>query len=180
MWQTLSFFFFFFKQKTAYEILAWLEFRRVLFRSWLQLDHHHHHHPILIRFYPCKWGWPDIAHPNSNLSNSHSPSRLIQGILLLQTNTLALLLHLCLPCLLWHSHFLLPFTSNSNTFLKTCPSSLLVPSHSICLCHLNHCFLPSTRCSSYKPHPTLKLCAFTNTFPNVVVIVLNLQRMMNL
>ena len=26
-------FFFFFKQKTAYEILAWLEFRRVLFRS---------------------------------------------------------------------------------------------------------------------------------------------------
>jgi len=25
--------FFFFKQKTAYEILAWLEFRRVLFRS---------------------------------------------------------------------------------------------------------------------------------------------------
>ena len=31
--------FFFFKQKTAYEILAWLEFRRVLFRSlWLPLD----------------------------------------------------------------------------------------------------------------------------------------------
>ena len=27
--------FFFFKQKTAYEILAWLEFRRVLFRSHL-------------------------------------------------------------------------------------------------------------------------------------------------
>src|SRR3712207_8951459 len=27
--------FFFFKQKTAYEILAWLEFRRVLFRSIL-------------------------------------------------------------------------------------------------------------------------------------------------
>src|SRR3712207_8904209 len=31
---SLVFFFqFFFKQKTAYEILAWLEFRRVLFRS---------------------------------------------------------------------------------------------------------------------------------------------------
>src|SRR3712207_8443625 len=29
--------FFFFKQKTAYEILACLEFRRVLFRSRLQL-----------------------------------------------------------------------------------------------------------------------------------------------
>ena len=28
-----SWFVFFFKQKTAYEILAWLEFRRVLFRS---------------------------------------------------------------------------------------------------------------------------------------------------
>ena len=28
------FFVFFFKQKTAYEILAWLEFRRVLFRSY--------------------------------------------------------------------------------------------------------------------------------------------------
>ena len=27
-------FFFFFKKKTAYEILAWLEFRRVLFRSY--------------------------------------------------------------------------------------------------------------------------------------------------
>ena len=26
-------FFFFFKQKTAYEITVWLEFRRVLFRS---------------------------------------------------------------------------------------------------------------------------------------------------
>ena len=31
----VCFFFFFFKQKTAYEILAWLEFRRVLFRSVL-------------------------------------------------------------------------------------------------------------------------------------------------
>ena len=30
--------FFFFKQKTAYEILAWLEFRRVLFRSVFFLD----------------------------------------------------------------------------------------------------------------------------------------------
>ena len=46
-------------------------------------------------------------------------------------------------------HFLSPFTSNSNAFLRTCPSSLLntcpLPSHSICLCHrhLNHCFLQS-------------------------------------
>ena len=45
-------FFFFFKQKTAYEILAWLEFRRVLFRSHHLhhhlLHHHHHHHLIII------------------------------------------------------------------------------------------------------------------------------------
>ena len=32
------FIFFFFKQKTAYEILAWLEFRRVLFRSTMILE----------------------------------------------------------------------------------------------------------------------------------------------
>ena len=47
--------------------------------------------PILIRVYPRKWGWPDLSRCNSNLSNSHSPSRSIHGILLLQTNTLALL-----------------------------------------------------------------------------------------
>ena len=41
------------------------------------------HHPILIRFYPRKRGWPDLPHPNSNLFNSHSLSRSIQGILLL-------------------------------------------------------------------------------------------------
>ena len=45
----------------------------------------------------------DLAHPNSNLSNSHSPSHSIQGILLLQTNTPALLLHLPCPGLLWSS-----------------------------------------------------------------------------
>ena len=48
--------------------------------------------PILIRVYPRKWGWPDLPHSNGILSNSHFPSRSIQGILLLQTNTLALLL----------------------------------------------------------------------------------------
>ena len=59
-----------------------------------------HHHPILIQVYPSKKRWSDLPQSNSNLSNSHSPSRSIQGILLLQTNTLALLLHLCLPLLL--------------------------------------------------------------------------------
>ena len=33
MWMEFSVVFFFFKQKTAYEITVWLEFRRVLFRS---------------------------------------------------------------------------------------------------------------------------------------------------
>ena len=42
-------------------------------------------------------------YPSRNLSNSHSPSRSIHGVLFLQTNTLALLLHLHLPCLLWSS-----------------------------------------------------------------------------
>ena len=71
--------------------------------------------------YPCKQGWPDLPHSNTNLSNSHSPSPSIHGILLLQTNTFALLLHLCLPCLLWSSSLPLAllFTSNSNAFLTS-------------------------------------------------------------
>ena len=56
--------------------------------------------PILIRVYPCKWGWLDLPHTNSNLSNSHSSSCSIHGILLLQTNILVLLLYLRL---LWSS-----------------------------------------------------------------------------
>ena len=50
--------------------------------------------PIMIQVYSCKLGWPDLPHSNSNLSNSHSPSCSIHGILLFQSNTLALLLHL--------------------------------------------------------------------------------------
>ena len=59
--------------------------------------------PILIQVYPRKRRWPNLPHSNSNLSNSHSPSGSIHGILLLQTNTLALLLDLHLPRLLWSS-----------------------------------------------------------------------------
>ena len=58
---------------------------------------------FLIRVYPRKRGWPDLPHFVSNLSNSHSPSRLIHGVLFLQTNALALLLHLRLTRLLWSS-----------------------------------------------------------------------------
>ena len=37
--------------------------------------------------YPRKWGWPDLPHSNSILSNSYSPFRSTHGILL-QTNAL--------------------------------------------------------------------------------------------
>ena len=49
--------------------------------------------PILIWACPRKRGWRILLHFGNNLSNSHSPSRLIHGILFLQSNTLALLLH---------------------------------------------------------------------------------------
>ena len=80
--------------------------------------------PILIRVYPR---WLDLPHYGSNLSNSHSPSRSIQCILLLQTNTPALLLHLHFPCLPRLSSLPLSihFKLQMNAFLKTCPSSLL-------------------------------------------------------
>ena len=103
--------------------------------------------PILIRVYPCKRGWPDLPHFVSNLSNSHSPSRSVHGILFLQTNALALLLHLHLPHLLWSSslplalHFELQRLSQNMPIIP--PQHMHVPSHSICLCHLNHCFLQS-------------------------------------
>ena len=42
-------------------------------------------------------------YPSSNLSNSHSPSLSIHGVLFLQAHALALLLHLSLPRLLWSS-----------------------------------------------------------------------------
>ena len=51
--------------------------------------------PIMIRVIPVNRGaWPDLPLSNSNLSNTHSLSRSIHGILLFQTNSLALLIHL--------------------------------------------------------------------------------------
>ena len=93
--------------------------------------------PILIRVYPHKRGWLDLPHFISNLSNSHSPSRSIHGVLFLQTNALALLLHLCLPRLLWSSslplalHFELQRFSQNMPIIP--PQHMPVPSHSICL-----------------------------------------------
>ena len=71
------------------------------------------------------WIYPTLFTAN-DLSNSHSPSCSIHDILLLQTNTLALL-HLHVPCLLWSSSCPLAFTSNSQRFSQNMPipSSLL-------------------------------------------------------
>ena len=74
-----------------------------------RLTSNHQMNPILIQGYPRKWGWLDLPQSNINLSNSHSPSHSIQDILLLQTNTLALLLHLHLP----HYFSLVVLTSSS-------------------------------------------------------------------
>ena len=108
--------------------------------GWILLCHHHYRHPILNQVYPHKRGLPDLPHFNSNLSNS--PSCSIQGILLLQTNTLALLLHLRLSHLLWSSslplvlHFKLQRFSQNIPIIP--PQHMPIPSHSIRLCHLNH------------------------------------------
>ena len=98
--------------------------------------------PILILVYPLKWVWPDLPHFASNISNSHSPSHSIHGIHLLQTNTLALFLHLRLPRLLWSSllplvlHFKLQCFSQNMPIIP--PQHMPVPSHSIHLCHRNY------------------------------------------
>ena len=111
------------------------------------IHHHHHHLPILIQVYLCKQGWSDLHHFNNNLPNSHSPSRSIHGILLLQANTLALLLHLHFPQRLWTSLLPLALHLKLQCFSQNMPiippQHMSVPSHSICLFHLNHCFLQS-------------------------------------
>ena len=100
--------------------------------------------PIFIQVSPRKWGWPDLPNSNSNLSNSHSTSRSVHGILPLQTNTLALLLHLRLPRLPWSSspplalHFKLqcfsqnlpiipPLTIALSTYVQKCMQMQKMP-----------------------------------------------------
>ena len=101
--------------------------------------------PVLIRVFPHKWEWLDLPQSNSNLSNSYSPSHLIHDILLLESNTLAQLLHLHLPHLLWLSSLSLAFHFKLQCFSQNMPiippQYMPVSSHSIRLCHLNHCFL---------------------------------------
>ena len=63
-----------------------------------------------------------------------TPTLHLAQFVFLQINTLALLLHLSLPCLLWSSSspLALHFKHQVNAFLKTCLSSLL----NTCLYHL--------------------------------------------
>ena len=75
----------------------------------------------MIQVYLHKWGWPDLPHSNSNLSNSKSPSRSVHDILFLQTNSLALLLHLHLPCLLWSSSLPLALHFKLQRFSQNVP-----------------------------------------------------------
>ena len=96
---------------------------------------------ILIWVYPRKWGWPDLPCSNSNLFNSHSPSRSIQDILLLQTNTLALPLHLCLPLLSLLSSPPLALHFKLQCFSQNTP---IIPPQHIHVCTISlHSPLPS-------------------------------------
>ena len=118
-------FFFFFKQKTAYEILAWLEFRRVLFRSPCNQSIQ-----FWSGFIPINGGggiYPTLTAtsptPTLHLAQFKASS-FSKPTLLLSFSTCVFHFFFGRPC------FLLPFTSDSNAFLKTCPSSLnTCPNH---------------------------------------------------
>ena len=102
--------------------------------------------PILIWVYPRKQGWPDLPHSNSNLSNSHSPSCSIHGILLLQTNTLALLLHLRLPRLHWLSSLALALHFKLQQFSQNMPIIRPVNKRRAIACtHLYTCLMNARR-----------------------------------
>ena len=102
-------------------------------------------------FDPCLSPWTRMAGVTplwqQFFPNSHSLPRPIHGILFLQTNTLALVLHLRLPCRLWSSPFPLALHFKIQRFSQNMsiipPQHLPVPSHSIRLCPLNHSFLQS-------------------------------------
>ena len=112
----------------------------MLFRSKVPKIPHFFQSPLSIQFWsgfiPVNrggWIYPTLA----NLSNSHSPSRSIEDILLLQTNTLALLLHLHLPHIFWSSllplalHFKLQHFSQNMPIIP--PQHIPALSHSSCL-----------------------------------------------
>ena len=58
-----------------------------------------------------------------------------------------------------HPRFLLPFTSNSNAFLKTCPSSLL----NTCLYHLTPFAFAIWTTVSFNPNISIRSSVFSQT-----------------
>ena len=79
--------------------------------------------PILIQVYPHKRGWQDLRISNSNLSNSHSPTRSIQASSLSKPTLL-----LSSTCIfLGRLRLLLPFTSNLCPFHMAKPSQSSLP-----------------------------------------------------
>ena len=107
-----------------------------------------------------------LPHSNSNLSNVHFPSRLIHGILFLQA-TLLLFFSTCIfHIFLGHPCFLLPFTSNSNTFLKTCPSSLL----NTCPYHLTPFTFAIWTAVSFNPNISIRSSSYE---VNIIYLIYN-------
>ena len=87
------------------------------------LYHQHHHIQFWSRFIPVNGGgqiYPTLT------AISPSPTLHLTRFKASSFSKPTLLLSSCIFLIFFdHSCFLLPFTSNSNTFLKTCPSSLL-------------------------------------------------------
>ena len=106
--------------------------------------------PILIRFYPR---WLDLPDSNSILTNSTLHfTRFMSSFL--SKPTLLLSFSTCIFHVFFCHHFLLPFNSNSNAFLKICPSSLLNTCHMIMM--INSCTFTCT--DDYGLFCTAKLC----------------------
>ena len=113
-----------------------------------------HHHQLSNLFWsgfiPVNGGCQ--IYPSSNLFNSHSPSHSI-----LQTNALALLLHLRLPRLLWSSWLPLAPHFKLQCFSQNVP--IIPPQHNkidigmAVLYHIGFCFIPLPHtCMSTKWH----------------------------
>ena len=111
-------------------------------------------------FSSIKRGWPELP---------HSPSRSIHGILLLQTNTLALLLHLRIPRLLWSSSLPLALHFKLQCFYQNTPiispQHMSVPSHSI----LSESARPYIRKTMVKEHRNSKLPSGARIFSRALL-----------
>ena len=108
--------------------------------------------PTLIQYYPRKWGWPDLPTltaispmPTLHLARFKASS-FSKITLLLSFSTCVFHVFFGRPC------FLLPFTSNSNAFLKTCPSSLL----NTCPYHLTPFTFAIWTTASFNPNISIR------------------------